>query len=191
LTGVCDQCGHEETVCAVHGKKQEGEGQAARKLQAKGWSYLHKRLLCPTCESNRKVVKMANPKAKASQPEEPTKAQKRSIMQLLEGCYDHASECYCGGETDASVAEVLNVLPGWVAAIREEFFGPCGTNEDMQALSDDITKKRAELETLIRDTTKQNQKLIDALEGLKGLDLRLDRIKKAVGPHVRKKVGLV
>lgn len=185
---TCDECGRTETVAAMHGRNgKDGRGQAATRIQRLGWSYIGKRLLCGTCEAKRKVEKMA---AKTEQktpaetaPREPTRVQKREIMDLLNEVYDDEKQCYCGGETDDTVAKVLNVMPGWVAGIRDEFFGPNGGNDDMAALGDEIR-------TFMQDTQKRlavAKSEVESLESVIGrvasMAKTLDQIKEAVGPR--------
>ena len=206
---ICDDCGRDEVVGAVHGRRGDaGAGQAAAKVQRLGWSYIGKRLRCAACERKRKfggVARMgiqmkdnqmtgtqsktrgrtAKTRAQvAPEPEAASRAQKREILSLLEEVYDVGVGAYLRGDTDDTVAEVLSVRPGWVAALREEFFGPSGENAEMKALSADI---EAFLATAKDDLQATRQALVQIetrvreAEGLRG---RLERIKQAVGPRL-------
>ena len=186
---ICDVCGREEVVAAVHGKDgKDGLGSATNKIQNMGWTLLRKRLRCPTCEAKRKaskVVTKAPVKESASiAPREPTKAQKREIISMLEEVYDSEAERYNGGDTDETVADVLSVMPGWVAAIREEFFGPAGSNEEIEQLIKDV---KSYLVSARNSSTKleKDLALVDAsIETAEGYLARLEAIEKAVGPRV-------
>lgn len=189
---ICDECGRDEVVAAVHGKNGSGgQGQAVSKVQKLGWSFIGKRLRCSSCEASRKVVKMADNKAAkvaVESPRKPTRAQKREIMDLLDEVYDVDAECYKRGDTDETVADVLGVMPGWVSQLREEFFGPDGGNEDIAALL-------AELVGLRSDAKKKGDRAVDAANALAEVvrrvddcHARLERIKAAVGPRVMARV---
>jgi hypothetical protein len=189
-TAHCDipECDRTEVIpCAYHrvgnGRAEPDQKQAHAKLQGQGWSYVKGKLRCPSCEAKRKVVPMKAVEA----PREPTRAQKREIMDMLETAYDVENERYTGGDTDDTVADVLKVLPGWVAQIREEFFGPAGGNDDMAAL-------RIELEQFITDGEKQIKagetwvaSMSRAVERARDYKTRLAGIERAVGPRVMKR----
>lgn len=70
---------------------------------------------------------------------QPTRDQKREIMAMLQDVYDPKAQRYRGAETDKTIAETLGdgILFGWVAQIREEFFGPDG-NEAADLLIADV-----------------------------------------------------
>ncbi len=184
---TCDSCGRVEVVAANHGKDgADGAGRAATKIQKMGWSYIGKRLRCPTCEAARKVkdVKVKDDKTVKTEPPVPTRAQKRSIMDLLEDVYDVESECYCQGDTDETVAGVLGLPPAWIEQLREEFFGPTGANEDMQKLSVDVLKLLRASETQRRDAVAHLVKLDVTIADAKSLLDRLKAVEKAVGPRL-------
>lgn len=197
---ICDECGRDEVVPADHGKGDSGAAQAAKKLQAHGWAYVRKHLRCPSCEAKRKAFTMRKDGEAQTvvKLREPSREQRREIMELLREVYNTDAERYGGGETDSSVAEVLGVMPGWVADIREEFFGPDGGNEDMAELVGDLEALRIDLGALQRDTASNLGKLqrdtnsiLDKLQDrLEELTTRSEAIRKAVGPHVLKKAGV-
>ncbi|MGI3165521.1 hypothetical protein [Pseudooceanicola sp. 200-1SW] len=193
---ICDDCGREEVFPCPVGE----EGQARKKIQNLGWSMVSGRLRCPKCEANRKVVTPMKPKLEdASEPPSPSREQKREIMALLQEVYDADAGRYAGGETDASVAEVLGFpgRPGWVAALREEFFGPDGGNEDIEALSaalkqvkgwcEEVDSERArisgELAALDQKKAKLEEVVASMLEDL-------GKIRRAVGPAARLRAGV-
>ena len=194
VCATCDDCGREETVAAIHGKSGgDGFGQAAQKLQKMGWSYLHRHLRCPNCEAKRKVV----PMKKAEEPQDPTKKQRLEIISMLMEVYDLEKECYLNGDTDTTVANVLDVRPGWVSQIREAEFGPDGGNEDIESLKSSL----AELEREIKGDAQAIRSVVDKagqslekaekrLAQVSAMRLELDKIRKAVGPHIERKAGL-
>lgn len=101
---------------------------------------------------------------------QPTPEQEVDIIVALSSAYDRKAKRYAGVETDRSVAEVIGggCMPGWVAKIRAEKFGPAG-NEEAEAI-------RAEIIAL-RDST---SKSLDALTS------RLDRLYASEDKRVSK-----
>lgn len=93
-------------------------------------------------------------------PRQPTPEQEVDIIVALSSVYDRKAKRYAGVETDRSVAEVIGggCMPGWVAKIRADKFGPAG-NEEAEAIRSEIAS--------IRDST---AKSLDALTA------RLDRL---------------
>lgn len=189
----CDECARVEVVAAVHGKKGgDGHGQAVTKLQKQGWTYLGKTLRCPSCEAKRKAGKAMEVKSKTkgapvhpAPPREPTRAQKREIMDLLDDVYDVEAERYRRGDTDDTVADVLGVMPGWVAQLREDFFGPAGGNEEMAALIGVVDDLAARVDRCLADLrAKEVSPLVDFKTEIDAVRRRLGAIEKAVGPRV-------
>jgi hypothetical protein len=188
---VCDDCERVEVVAAMHGKDgKDGEGQAAIKVQRLGWTYIGKRLRCAACEAKRKADGMIDKKqgsqgVRAPAPREPTRTQKFEIMDLLRDVYDRESGCYRRGDTDETVAEVLEVMPGWVAQLREEFFGPAGSNQDMAALRADLDAVIAKGEAIFADLQARAMgPLLAKMTELEEFRNRLTKIERAVGPRV-------
>ncbi|WP_147405737.1 hypothetical protein [Cereibacter sphaeroides] len=103
---------------------------------------------------------------------QPTREQKREIVAMLDMAYDTAAGRYRGADTDKTIAETIgpNIMPGWVAEIREDLYGPAGENDEMQAI-------REELGKLQRDTE----------AAVAGLVKRLDAICASVGPRAGRK----
>lgn len=156
-------------------------GQVNKKLTGMGWSIVKKKLYCPACTEDRKGKTMTTPAD--TPPREPSRVQKREIMEYLDSCYDTENERYIAGDTDDTVADALNVMPGWVAQLREEFFGPDGGNEDMsatlerlEALEEQFTTDRAHAQALV-------DRMTQGIEEVRELRENLTKIKKAVGPR--------
>jgi excisionase family DNA binding protein len=122
---------------------------------------------------------------------QPTREEKRQIIGMLDAAYDTAAGRYVGGETDKTIAESLGggVMPGWVAEIREELFGPEGGNDELAALvaehaaalvrlaawSNDFGAQREAFARLERDGA-----AIATL--LRDLGPRIEKLKRAIGP---------
>ena len=189
-TAHCDmpECDRTEVIpCAYqrtgNGRAEPDQKQAHAKLQGQGWSFVKGKLRCPSCEAKRKVV----PMKAAEAPREPTRSQKREIMDMLETAYDTDNERYTGGDTDDTVADVLKVMPGWVAQIREEFFGPAGGNEDMSALRIEIEQFISDGERQIKAGETWVSEISRAVDRARDYKSRLSGIEQAVGTRVMKR----
>ena len=198
---VCDDCGREETVTCDYTRDAAGdwhpnEGQVTRKLVGQGWAVVKRNLRCPACEAKRKIENRQEAAMKASNVtvapiREPSREEKRQIMSLLEVSYDADAGRYKGADTDQTVATAIGggVMPGWVAAIREEFFGPDGGNGEMDALlaemrawikeKDDELLELNHLASVVGQTTKGYEEKAKQVEAFVK---RLDAIRAAVGP---------
>jgi len=121
-------------------------------------------------------------------PRQPTRAQNRDIMDLLVEVYDVNQERYRQGDTDETVADVLNVMPGWVARLREEFFGPAGGNEEMAALAEQLTNFVENAEAVRSDAAKRLAELDRVVQQAKDYQKRLGAIETAVGPRLMAQV---
>jgi len=215
---TCCDCGATEEVRAAHGSNSGGlgrqvmslasEGQVIRKIEAKGWALVKKKLRCPSCEAKRReasdtqckteepmqkkaMTAPAKTPATVTELRKPTAIQKRQIIGILEDVYDDDLKRYRGKETDKSVAETIgiNVMPGWVAEIREDMFGPDGSNDEMETLLAEMREWRAarekeahnarihleNAEGILRDIDK-------AIEQVAGFEKRQAAIIEAVGP---------
>ena len=195
---ICDGegCTRDEVVaCAYHRNgRSKGvlvavpdEAQIHAKLKGQGWAYVKGKLRCPSCEAKRKVVRMTPTKKVEEQPREPTRAQKREIMDMLETAYDVESERYTGGDTDETVAEVLKVMPGWVAQIREDFFGPAGGNEDMAALKIELQAFSVDATKKLKACTDATDALIAVMKRAEDYKVRLAKIEDAVGKRIMRR----
>lgn len=123
-------------------------------------------------------------------PPEPTCAQKRDIIDMLTEVYDTSAERYKGGETDDTVATVLNVRPGWVQRLREELFGPVASNAAMDGLEErliELGEQLADAELQNRASAATIQRLSTEITAAKG---ELHRIKTALGGRILQKAGI-
>lgn len=198
---VCDGCGREETVTCDYERTAAcdwtpNEGQITKKLIGQGWAVVKGKLHCPGCEAKRKIENRQEAAMKASNVtvapiREPSREEKRQIMSLLEVSYDADAGRYKGADTDQTVAAAIGggVMPGWVAEIREEFFGPDGGNGEMDALLAEMRDwvKAREREkhnaTVHLEAAQATLRECDAkIAEVSGFAKRLDAIRAAVGP---------
>ena len=197
-----DGCDRTETVACAYirskrktAPREPDQHQIHSKLKNQGWSYFKGKLRCPSCESKRKVATMKVVE-KTEAPREPTKRQRIDIFTMLAECYDLDAGRYQRGDTDETVADVLGVMPGWVARIREADFGPDGGNSDMEALSAAFEQSRTafrelltELETAGDEVKRIETQMKAQKDRLDSATASLNAIRKAVGPRVIKMAG--
>jgi len=165
------------------------------KLHAAGWTYVKNILRCADCEAKRHMENiMAKeptviviPPPSAPPLRQPTRDQKRLIVAALEDAYDTKNQRYRGTETDKGIAAMLEdgIMAGWVAAVREDMFGPDG-NEEMVGLAKDLStwmKKVEDGMALIADTLAE---LEPFRAEVKKYQDRLNKIVVAIGPKAEK-----
>lgn len=126
---------------------------------------------------------------------EPTREQKRQIMSLLEVSYDTEASRYKGSDTDKTVAEAIGggCMPGWVAELREEFFGPDGGNAavedaltklaEMQVRAD---KAEAKAAAALGDAASAQKEAIGIRAEIAVMTKTLSAIKVAFGPKAER-----
>jgi hypothetical protein len=201
---TCDECDHETSVKAQHnrhrgntGKRTVIDSQVITKLTAKGWTNIKKTLRCPACEAVRvnnqtKVEPMETDMTETTtELRQPTREQKRQIMEILNEVYDTTATRYTGGETDKTVADAIGngVMHGWVAQLREEFYGPEGGNEELEALTAEAKQWQTDATTFAKKCHDDIQTALASLreynklrDKLGDLVTRADKLKKAIGP---------
>lgn len=195
---VCDECGTDEVVTCDYLKKggkatnTPNVAQVRTKIAAHGWSHVKGRDYCIRCEQKRKVVPIKEKEAEVSEtdPRQPTKPQKRQIIAMLDSVYDDEAGRYEGGETDNTVAETLGVMPGWVAELREDLFGPAGENEDMAKMAERLSEQADTLDQIIKDATAYLGKARAAQQSVIDMQKEMDAIRRAVGKHTLRKAAV-
>lgn len=196
---VCDDCGRIETVTCSYTRAATGDwspnvGQIKKKITAHGWSVIKGAIRCPSCEAKRKVVNMADVKKLKTESKaenrQPTRDEKRKIMDMLGEVYDTENEQYLQGDTDDTVAEVLGVMPGWVANLRDEFFGPAGGNENMEDFEKRISEMAESLTSILESASQQHEAATKKMAEVSAMRADFERIKTAVGARTLKKAGV-
>lgn len=198
-TATCDECDTELRVTCDYERRPGGEwvpnkGQINTRLTGLGWSVTAKAMRCPACVAARKTHQQRTQDemmtTHATDLRQPTREQRRQIMDLLTATYDTKAERYTGTETDKTVAEAIGgVMPGWVAAIREEFFGPDGSNEELvklrdelRALREEFARQRNRAQEAITTAQDVQAKIARIADTASSLERRLEALKAAVGP---------
>lgn len=203
----CDGCA--DTIeCHARHARTNGEksvdrvSSVIRSLSRHGWAEVRRKLLCAKCmgksdqkEAKKDVTDMNENRAEEignqDSPRQPTREQKRNIMAMLEVAYDVKAGTYLGTDTDKTVADSIGggVMFGWVAQIREEFFGPNGGNEEIndlkasyEAMHKDTMDVIAKVHNLRIGLTEAEKSLQSFRERAAAAASRLDAIARAVGP---------
>ena len=126
---------------------------------------------------------------------EPTREQKRQIMSLLEVSYDTEASRYKGSDTDKTVAEAIGdgCMPGWVAELREEFFGPDGGNAAVEDALAKLAKLHSRAGTLegkasaaLADAKAAKEEAIGIKSEIAAMMKTLSAIKVAFGPKAER-----
>lgn len=131
-----------------------------------GWKFMKNgKHICPSC-LRKDAVQMPDGEAR-----EMTPAEKRKIFRELDANWDEANLRYIDGATDATIAEALSVPRAWVANIRDEDFGPAGTNEEMERVQTAIANLRHEAKSA-------KDQAMDAAAACEDVQAECDALKK-------------
>lgn len=161
------------------------EGRARKKIVGLGWTVKGKKHFCPECSKRSEDV-TSKPNMKDPEVVErrlPTMEIKREIMGYLTIAYDVGAQRYTGDETDTKVAQAIGngCMAGWVAEIRDEFFGPAGS-EELDEIERKIDAKLAEVDRAVGDVNKALGAMRQVKDDLVSLRGRVEAMKKAIGP---------
>jgi len=106
----------------------------AKKIQQSGWvlGVGNKDDQCPACATRRPLKLVSDTAPKADPPREPSRDDLRIIFEKLSETYVDDKTGYSPGWSDNRVAHDLGVPRAWVSRVRDEMFGPIGTNPEMQ-----------------------------------------------------------
>lgn len=151
-----------------------------------GWSVgrVAKKDVCPACQMQTRKEK---PVAKAAKPAEPEivvtpaprqmdRDDRRLIFAKIDEVYE--KDGYVVPWTDAAVAKHLGVPRAWVSQVRDEMFGPAGSNPELDAYLTQVE----ELTMSIEQAKDDFAKVIDGLVEKQGELSRLARkIEKEIG----------
>ncbi|HEX8836764.1 MAG TPA: hypothetical protein VF748_07505 [Candidatus Acidoferrum sp.] len=152
-----------------------------RYLHANKDKHRHANRGAPTMPGNVVDLPKAEPPPKADPPREITRADRRVIFSKLEEVYDDELTGYQIGWTDERVAVDLGVPLAWVRLVRDDNFGPMGTNPEITKLLEEGQRWRGELVAILERATQlqeQTKRLADRGEII---ERRLSEITKAVG----------
>lgn len=118
---------------------------------------------------------------------QPTRDQKRLIVAALEDAYDTKNQRYKGLETDKGIADMLGdgIMAGWVAAVREDMFGPDG-NEEIGNLADEVKAWMKAVDDQMSVVAEAMAEIEMHRTEVKKYQDRLNKIVAAIGPKAEK-----
>lgn len=122
---------------------------------------------------------------KADPPPTPTRQDKQRIKEALDEHYDIERGLYRAMKNDRVIAESLNVPPAWVAALREDVYGPADSEADEKTLAEVklISDQLGQIET---DILKAYEHFDDEV---KALNAQLDRVNQRRAAELEKLMG--
>lgn len=107
------------------------------------------------------------------QPKPMGRDDRRIIFEKLHEVYVDEKVGYSEGWTDHRVSTALGCPQAWVQSVRDEMFGPEGSNEQIRATIADAKTVLAEIKSAVMPA--------EALtEAIKALTTKADRIEKAI-----------
>lgn len=98
------------------------------------------------CPDHKREAKVATKEVDVRQP---TKEQRRTIFRKIDDAY--TGRAYVAGVTDKSIGEKLKLPWAWVAAVREENFGPAGLDPELQATISKVEELDAKIKQMETD----------------------------------------
>ena len=98
------------------------------------------------CPDHKREAKVATKEVDVRQP---TKEQRRTIFREIDDTY--TGRAYVAKVTDKSIGEKLKLPWAWVAAVREENFGPAGLDPELQATISKVEELDAKIKQMETD----------------------------------------
>lgn len=175
----CSKCGA-KGYFVQNGNRRLPPKAAEQYFRNHGWSVGNGPRMdkCPVCSKKKrpdlKMVQAQNEDMRAEEPRKMTPADRRIITEKLDDVYDDKALRYSSPWTDNAVSKDLGVPRAWVEDVREQFFGPCGSNEEF----DDFLKKAA---PIIAETKSLFNSARVQLEQARHLDEQVSKIEKRIG----------
>lgn len=154
---ICDQCGGKEEWRIA---KLPEPDIVQRHFKVRGW-IIKRRATCPECNAKKEkpmaTVTRIEPKPAAPVANsDAARKNKRLVIVALEDYFDEAARRYRDGRTDEAVAKELDLAPGFVAMVREEFYGKLAEPDEIA----DLRERIASVTTLCTELHKRLDALI-------------------------------
>jgi hypothetical protein len=175
------------------GSNRKPPNAAAQHFQNIGWQVGNapKKDVCPDClrkPKRKEGTTMATTKPVAEAPREMTRDDRRIINDKLDSVY--SQDAYKAPWTDSAVAKDLGnsavakdlgVPRDWVAQVRDQFFGPAGSNP----LFDDYLAQRDALKLEYATVLAEQKALGERFVGICG---KIDEIER-IGKRIEREIG--
>lgn len=138
---------------------------------------------CPDCTArlSKPVLKVVPMEAKPETPREMSREDRRIIFAKVDELYLDDKTGYAAPWTDSAVARDLGVPRAWVAQVREELFGPEGSNAEFDDFLAKAAPVIADMKNLCRSATAQ-------LEEARRLSERVDELER-IARRVEREIG--
>lgn len=160
---------------------------ARQKFERLGWKIgrNEKENRCPGCfnasknaaEQKRKNLMSESQiipmRVKADDPTPMSREDRRIVFEKLNEVYADEKTGYSAGWTDAKVADDLGVPRAWVKQVRDEMFGPEGSNEQ-------IRQAMAEARDILAESKKIGPMSEQILTSIRALLAKADKIERAM-----------
>lgn len=167
--------GHKDSAASAHAESH---------FRSIGWTIGNrpKDDRCPDCSRRSKPdLKVISMEPKPEAPREMSREDRRIIFAKVDELYLDDKSGYTPPWTDAAVARDLGVPRAWVAGVRDELFGPEGSNAEF----DDFL---ARAEPLIAEMRNLNRSAAAKLEEARRLSARIDELER-VAKRVEREIG--
>lgn len=179
----CSKCEGIEYLTQT-GSKRNPPDFIERYFRNKGWRVGNgpRADVCPACQKKKPDLKVVSMEpAKAESPREMSREDRRIIFAKIDELYLDDKSGYQAPWTDAAVARDLGVPRSWVSTVRDELFGPEGSNPEFDAFLEQAAPIIAETKNLFRAAAKQ----LEEARALEGKIAELERI----GRRIEKELG--
>ncbi len=189
---TCSECNAVGYYAFQTGHKRRPPIAAVQYFQNKDWvvGSTPRKDLCPVHAkpSRKKGMKaMADATAPAAEkPRELSRDDRRIVFDKINGVYENGG--YITPWTDSAVAKDLGVPRDWVSQVREQFFGPAGSNplfDEFLAAKVSVEQRMAAVvgsqEVAIKHFEACTKELADLRKKLDDLRLLGRRIEKEIG----------
>lgn len=171
---TCAECGAVAYFAHQTGRTRKPPVAARQNFQAKGWVVGSgpRKDFCPVhaAPSSRKgradmpakEAACGKPAGKAEAPREITREERGIIFAKIGDVY--GSDRYVTPWTDQKVADDLGVPRAWVSDVREQFYGPEGSNP----LFDQYLASQAHIERVRGEIAEERKRVLEAAAALRG-----------------------
>ncbi|HEV2502358.1 MAG TPA: hypothetical protein VGV39_04750 [Mesorhizobium sp.] len=136
---------------------------------------------CPVCTLRTPKAETMEKPAATPAVAEPTREERRIVFLKIDEHYESEKVGYRAPWTDAAIARDLNVPRDWVAKVRDEHFGPGGSNADFDAFLEQVAPILADLKNLARSTAAQLEEARKIGERVDDIERLAKRIEREIG----------
>jgi len=176
----CRKCSTAEYLTNT-GAKRNPPDFIARYFRNKGWRLGGKpnEDVCPSCNGFKPKMKVAGDETPtADAPRDMSREDRRIIFSKIDDLYLDDRSGYAAPWTDASVARDLGVPRAWVSQVRDELFGPEGSNADYAEFQKEVAALRdglAEVKRAIAAAQASAAEFEGRIAALERTSTRIDR----------------